>query len=153
MIEPGSRLHFGSQFVMTARLWRRTLDHQLAQAGMADASWSPLMRLAETGDGISQKQLAAQVGLDSSSLVRLIDRLEAKGQVERRTDSDDRRAKRLYLTPTGHIAVKALRSQLQQIISTILIDLTDDEVDTMISAMTLIQQRLIKLDTTEDATS
>lgn len=141
-----SRLRFGSQFAMTARLWRRTLDQRLAAVGIADASWSPLVRLNEAGDGISQKQLAALVGLDGSTLVRLLDRLEAKGQVERRTDRDDRRTKRLYLTAAGRDAVNALHCQLQQIEAEMLVDLDEDQLDAMLAALALIRSRLNKLE-------
>lgn len=142
MSVPDSRLRFGSQFAMTARLWRRTLDHRLAAAGITDASWLPLIRLDEAGDGLSQKQLAARVGLDGSTLVRLLDRLEAKGQVERRADIDDRRTKRLYLTASGRQAVSAIRTHLQRIESDMLVDLADDELDAMLAALALIQHRL-----------
>lgn len=131
---------------MTARLWRRALDHRLAAAGINDASWAPLIRMDEAGDGLSQKQLAALVGLDGSTLVRLIDRLEAKGQVERRADADDRRTKRLFLTPAGRDAVHLIRGHLQQIESDMLVDIADNQIDAMLDALALIRERLGKLD-------
>ena len=150
MTENTARQRFGSQFAMTARLWRRTLDQRLAAAGITDASWSPLIRLDEAGDGLSQKELAALVGLDGSTLVRLLDRLEAKGQVERRADAADRRTKRLYLTVSGREAVHALRRHLQRIESEMLIDLADDQIDGMLDALALIQRQLSKLGEPEE---
>lgn len=141
-----ARLGFGSRFAMTARLWRRALDHRLAAVGIHDASWAPLIRMDEAGDGLSQKQLAALVGLDGSTLVRLIDRLEAKGQVERRADTDDRRTKRLFLTLAGRDAVQGIRGHLQQIEADMLVDLSDDQIEAVLDALTLIRERLGKLD-------
>lgn len=152
MSNDDARLGFGSRFAMTARLWRRALDQRLAAAGIMDASWAPLIRMDEAGDGLSQKQLAARVGLDGSTLVRLIDRLEAKGQVERRADVDDRRTKRLFLTPAGREAVQVLRGHLQQIEADMLVDLADDQIEAVLNALELIRERLTKLDEPGEAT-
>ena len=46
-----------------------------------------------------QKDLAASLGLDGSTVVRLLDNLQAAGLVERREDEGDRRAKTIHLTP------------------------------------------------------
>ncbi|HVO87846.1 MAG TPA: MarR family transcriptional regulator [Casimicrobiaceae bacterium] len=48
--------------------------------------------------GISQARLAALTDIDPMTMVRIIDRMEADGWLERRPDPDDRRARRLYLT-------------------------------------------------------
>lgn len=152
MSDDDARLGFGSRFAMTARLWRRALDQRLAAAGVTDASWAPLIRMDEAGDGLSQKQLAARVGLDGSTLVRLIDRLEAKGQVERRADIDDRRTKRLFLTPAGREAVQVLRGHVQQIEADMLVDLADDQIEAVLNALELIRERLGKLDEPGEAT-
>src|SRR3546814_3268371 len=77
------------------------LNAHLATAGLPDATWIPLVHLSETGGGITQKELAALVGIDGSSLVRLIDILCRKGLVERRADESDGRARLIHLTPAG----------------------------------------------------
>ena len=42
-----------------------------------------------------QKDLAAALGLDGSSVVRLLDALETSGHIERREEGKDRRAKKI----------------------------------------------------------
>jgi MarR family transcriptional regulator for hemolysin len=49
-------------------------------------------------EGISQVRLAELADTDPMTLVRILDRMEADGLVERRPDPSDRRARRLYLT-------------------------------------------------------
>ena len=56
-----------------------------------------LVRL-EREEGVSQARLAELVGVDAMAMVRLVDRMEEDHLVERRTDPDDRRARRLFLT-------------------------------------------------------
>lgn len=105
-IDPVSR--FGFRLVGVARRWRRRLDDALGDIGFADASWVPLIHLAE-GGGITQRELAERCGLDDSSLVRLIDALAAHGLVERRPKPTDRRAKCVHLTGAGAAAVTRIR--------------------------------------------
>ncbi|MBY8022926.1 MarR family transcriptional regulator [Vibrio fluvialis] len=130
-----SRQKFGIQFSIAARLWRRHLDQRLAQAGIKDISWAPLLHLDEFGDGISQKDLAASVGMEGSTLVRLLDTLEQKGQIERQADSHDRRAKRIYLTDSGREQVSALRAELLQIETEMLADVSDEQIDVMLEVL------------------
>lgn len=53
----------------------------------------------ETNQGVSQKRLSELTELDPMSLVRILDRMEADGWVQRRFDPSDRRAHTLWLTP------------------------------------------------------
>ena len=50
---------------------------------------------------ISMRELAERLKSDPSNVTGLIDRLEARGLVERRPDASDRRIKGLALTPAG----------------------------------------------------
>ena len=51
--------------------------------------------------GIDQRTLARGIALDTSTTGGVIDRLEARGWLERRLSPQDRRARLLYLTPAG----------------------------------------------------
>lgn len=102
--------------------------HQRHQLGTIAA-------LDEFGDGISQKDLAASVGMEGSTLVRLLDTLEQKGQIERQADSHDRRAKRIYLTDAGREQVSALRAELLQIETEMLADVSDEQIDVMLEVL------------------
>jgi DNA-binding MarR family transcriptional regulator len=60
---------------------------------------------------ISQHQLGAQLGIDRTTMVELIDDLERKGAVERRKNPADRRSYALVLTPSGkQLQKKAARA-------------------------------------------
>lgn len=50
-------------------------------------------------DGLTQSELAARLAVAPVTTSRLIDRLEARGYVERRTDPGDRRSNRVHATP------------------------------------------------------
>ncbi len=139
------RARFGLQFALLARRWRRTLDARLAEAGLSDATWAPLVHLHQSGDGISQKTLAALVGLDASSLVRLIDILVARGLVERRTDVADRRARLIHLTDAGRAAVAEILRLLVGREAEMLADVSDAELVQVMDVFDRIGRRLPQL--------
>src|SRR5690625_4450033 len=109
------RARFGVAFSLLARRWRRTLDAQLAKAGLSDATWVPLIHLQEAGDGITQKALAERVGVDASSLVRVLDILSRQGLIERRAAEHDGRARLVHLTAAGRKRVDEIRGELWKI--------------------------------------
>jgi MarR family transcriptional regulator, organic hydroperoxide resistance regulator len=67
-----------------------------------------VLHLIEPGRPLPMGRLAGTLGCDASNVTGLVDRLEARGLVERRPSPSDRRVKVLQLTPAG----ARLRSQL-----------------------------------------
>lgn len=145
-LHPASpRARFGVRFALLARRWRRALDARLAEAGLSDATWVPLVHLQESGDGITQKELAALVGIDGSSLVRLLDILSRQGLVERRVDTSDGRARLVHLTEAGRARVAEIRRELSRGEAEMLADLSDADIATMLGQFERIEQRLQSL--------
>jgi DNA-binding MarR family transcriptional regulator len=68
-----------------------------------------LLSLIEANPGLPQGKLAEAVHLVRSSLVPIIDKLEAEGIVERRPSRCDRRLKAVWLTSKGKKLVGRLR--------------------------------------------
>jgi DNA-binding MarR family transcriptional regulator len=64
-----------------------------------------LFRFVALAEGRSQSEVARAIGLPASRIVALVDRLEERGWVERRTSSDDRRTHALHVTPSGHALI------------------------------------------------
>lgn len=138
------RLQFGLQFVQLSRRWRQAINDELAKIGFSDAVWTPLFYLARFGDGISQKDLAGRAGLDTSSLVRILDILERDGQVSRVPDEKDRRSKRIVLTEKGRDSFVRIQSVLATAETELLSGLNDGEVDVMLMAFSKINQKISK---------
>lgn len=55
--------------------------------------------------GLDQRTLARQIALDTSTTGGVVDRLEARGWMERRTAAEDRRVRQLFLTGAGKRAL------------------------------------------------
>lgn len=80
-----------------ARLIRTFGDRRARVHGMTRAQWIILFRLRRH-PGLTQRELAEILEVEPISVGRLIDRLAARGVVERRADPTDRRVWRLHLT-------------------------------------------------------
>ena len=140
-----SRLRFGFEFSVLARQWRRVLERQLEQAGLTDATWAPLLHLDRLGDGVTQKTLAAAVGIDGSSLVRLLDILAGKAWIERRIGEEDRRARLLHLTPEGRDAVARVRAILFDAEKPLLEGISEEELGAAIRLFEKLSPRILQM--------
>lgn len=86
-------LVFGLMYAIKEHLLRKIAEVDLTPS-MADA-------LYNLGEPRSQRDLAQCLKFDASNITDIADRLEERGLVERQTDPDDRRVKRLTLTRQG----------------------------------------------------
>jgi DNA-binding MarR family transcriptional regulator len=89
------------------RLIRTRSDQRARGHGMTRAQWVILSRL-ERQPGMTQNELAAIVEVEPITIARLVDRLEARGFVERRADPSDRRLRRLHLLPASDAVLKEI---------------------------------------------
>lgn len=63
--------------------------------------WAGLLTLIKHNPGLTQSRLAQAIGIDRSTLVNSLDRLEARQLVRRQASPSDKRANVLQLTPAG----------------------------------------------------
>lgn len=137
------RARFGIRFSILARRWRQGVEAHLSTMGLTDASWMPLIHLHESGGGITQKALASLIGIDQSSLVRLLDILCQQELVERRQDENDGRARLVHLTPKGLARVTEIRAHLMRAEADMLAGVSDDELAAMLDHFDTIDQGLL----------
>lgn len=123
------RSGFGTLVAQTARQWRRAVDRRLQPFGLTEATWLPLLHLARAPAPMRQKDLAASLALDGSSVVRLLDALQAAGLIERREGDADRRAKAIALTPLGRTTVDKVETVARQVRNEALAGLSDREIE------------------------
>jgi DNA-binding MarR family transcriptional regulator len=71
------------------------------------------LRLLDPDEERTMGKLAETIKCDPSNITGIVDRLEARGLVERRSAADDRRVKALALTPAG----VALRERVRAVFS------------------------------------
>ncbi len=97
-----AQFRFGYLVHDVSRTRRTLMDHYMKPLGITRSQWSILSTLSRGGnDGMMQVDLARLLDVGKVSIGGLIDRLEATGHVERRSDAKDRRAKRIFITEQG----------------------------------------------------
>ena len=101
--------------VVATRHWRRVCQATLVNYGISEACAMPLLIIGRLGEGVRQVTVAHAAGMESPSLVRLLDQLCKAGYVLRCEDASDRRAKTLSLTDTGRTLVQSIEAQLVQL--------------------------------------
>ena len=79
----------------------RAANASLAPEGLRVRQYSVLQLARDFPDGVSQRQLARELGLDPSQIVSLVDELAAAGLVERRPAATDRRTRLVTATEAG----------------------------------------------------
>src|SRR4051794_35830013 len=65
-----------------------------------------VMRLLDAAPGSTQNELVQGSMIDPSTMVKVIDELEARGLAERRVDAKDRRRREVHLTASGRRTLK-----------------------------------------------
>lgn len=85
-----------------ARAYRAGADKVAADYGLSEATGLPVLLVGRYGEqGVRPGVLADALGLEPSSLVRVVDQLIASNLLVRHDDPNDRRAKILNLTDEG----------------------------------------------------
>jgi DNA-binding MarR family transcriptional regulator len=79
------------------------------------------------GPAPSQAELAAAVGRDRTRLIPILDRLEARGLLERTADPRDRRYRVVRLTPGGRDLLTECRASIRAMEEELLADLPAGE--------------------------
>lgn len=127
------------------RLWRTLINKRLKPTGLSQATWFTLIYLAQAEDGMVQTELAEQLGIEGPTLVRLLDRLEAEGLVERRPHECDRRCKVVRLTPAAEPVVHQVRLVGDEFRDKILADIPDEAVRQAVAVLLKMRERLESL--------
>ncbi|HBS84700.1 MAG: transcriptional regulator SlyA [Vreelandella alkaliphila] len=129
----------GFRIARLPHLWRSILDRRLAPLGLTQTRWVTLYHLWKLGEGNPQCDLARVIGVEAPSLVRTLGQLEEQGLVERRACDNDRRSKRLYLTPTAMPLLEQIDSVVQEARKEMLAGLSESDLDQLDKWLALIE--------------
>ena len=131
-----------------SRLVRKRFDMRASALGLTRAQWRVLAQLRRR-EGINQTDLAEILEIETITLGRHIDRLEAKGWVERRPDPADRRAWNLYLDVKVQPVLDRMRELSNITRAEALTDVPEAECERLIDLLLRIKRNLLELDQAE----
>jgi MarR family transcriptional regulator, temperature-dependent positive regulator of motility len=106
------RLHQQSTQIFQVQMQAAGFDMTSVQFAALDA--------IDQQPGIDQAGLAAAISFDRATIGGVVDRLEAKGLLQRSVSAHDRRARQLSLTPDGEALLAASRPVVEALQADIL---------------------------------
>jgi DNA-binding MarR family transcriptional regulator len=111
------------------RLWRAShtrVAEALESIGLTPALFG-LLNVLGAREGAIQQEIGSAMGIDPSTMVSLIDQLEAAGLAKRRPRPTDRRAREVAITPKGRRALERGRQMAAEVEDEVLRGLTAAE--------------------------
>jgi MarR family transcriptional regulator, transcriptional regulator for hemolysin len=138
------KLRLGFLVHDVSRLRRSVVDRVLKPLGVTRSQWWVLAFLSRR-DGMAQVSLADELDLGKVALGGLVDRLEASGLVDRRSDPADRRVKRVYLTKLGTKLIKEMRTCSADAEMLILAGIDDADLQATVRALRKMKANLLGL--------
>lgn len=113
---------------------RAHVDHHLADHDLTHAQWVPLFKIAK-GESDTMAALAREMCLDPGAMTRSIDRLEAKGLLQRVRSEEDRRVVKLVLTEAGRDTARRVWGVLADVLNLHLAGFDPAEVDLLMGLL------------------
>jgi DNA-binding MarR family transcriptional regulator len=113
-------------FLGSLRLHRQLMVKTLTARGTHPGQ-AFCLRLLASNDGISQRDMAETLHLARPTITKMLQAMERGGMIERRTDPDDQRLTRVYLTDSGRTRERALRAVSAEYVEQTIGTLSEDD--------------------------
>jgi MarR family transcriptional regulator for hemolysin len=126
-----------------ARLLRKRFEQRAKGMGLTRSQWQTLAYLANH-EGIHQAGLAEMLEIEPITLVRILDRLAARGLVERCQHPSDRRIWLLYLREEARPLLTQMRGLGDAARGEALKNIPADERDRLFKTLTLMKSNLVE---------
>jgi MarR family transcriptional regulator, transcriptional regulator for hemolysin len=138
---PDDEHYIGYTITDVARMMRTVFERRVRAFGLTRAQWLVIARVHRR-PGLSQSEVADLLEIEKAPAGRLIDRMQAKGWLERRDDSADRRINRLHLTGEGERLHAAIWPIAEATVEDALSDLPAKEQRQLTGLMTRVKAKL-----------
>jgi MarR family transcriptional regulator, transcriptional regulator for hemolysin len=130
---PGSaaeaRFKLIRRILFLSRRWRTKVDEELRNAGQSHARWITLVWIKILDGKANHRELAERVGVELPTLIRLLNRLEEEGLVERTAAPSGGRAKAVLLTASGSQVLDQINALTEGVQASFFVGLDQGEID------------------------
>lgn len=142
-----SQFRLGFLIHDVSRLRRTVIDKALKPLGITRSQWWVLSNLARNSSHeMMQTELANVLDVGKVALGGLLDRLEASGYIERKSDLVDRRAKRIAMTKKGEQVLDKMQSTGLAVNAETLRDIPPEEIRRAEDILHRMKAQLIEMD-------
>ncbi|MBA2932617.1 MarR family transcriptional regulator [Sphingomonas sp. CGMCC 1.13654] len=122
----------------------RLIDRIMTAQGASFAR-ARILKLVSLSGSLRSIDLASSFGYAPRTVTEAIDALERDGLVRRDPDPEDRRAKRISLTPAGEKAVEAAEGSRLEYMQSVFGVLSAEECDEIVRVVGKLNARLLEL--------
>jgi DNA-binding MarR family transcriptional regulator len=113
---------------------------------MAEVELDPrqfaLMLAIDASEGLSQNAVSEWLRIPPSSMVAVVDSLEARGLVERRPHPSDRRSRTLHITVDGRMVLDSATQHAIGLEETVCADLSPDQREKLLDMLARVADNL-----------
>ena len=110
-----------------------------------DMTYSQILAIISIpNDGIEMSELSRKLGLDNSTITRLVVRLEKKGWVSREQSRRDKRAINVFLKNRGFAIQQEIEKKIESIGEKIKIEIDDEKRESILEHLYAFQWGLRK---------
>ncbi len=127
-----------------SRMIRTVYDRRVEPLGLTRAQWRVMTRL-NRAESCIQTELATELEIEKPTLGKLLERLEAKGWVERRPDQKDARSKRVFLTPAARPVLNQMYERATDVVGGIFDGIEDKDAEQLRALLDHIKGNLIQM--------
>lgn len=130
------------------RAQQRAVDlfvQAVGENGLRPPQFAALLTIHQN-PGLNQTQLVKRTGIDRSTVADMIDRLAARGLIERRRASADQRVNTLWITPAGTATLEACHAAVDAAQARIMAPVPAEKRAAAIEALTLLADLPTDLD-------
>jgi DNA-binding MarR family transcriptional regulator len=113
----------------------RTIDGKMSALDLTAMQWAPLLFISLAKTSITAADLSRCLGVETSSMTRMLDRLEGKGLLTRKRSEEDRRVIFIALTEEGRDLVSKVPFLIADSLNHHLRGFNQQEVDTFKSML------------------
>ena len=127
-----------------SRLFRTHIRESISDDGVMSQQGAHLvLSTLAVSDGINQLELVHRTHLRPPTISIIIKRMEAEGLAERKTDPDDGRAVRVYLTEKGKALDRLHIERIKSLDAVALSGVTDEEIAILMELLPKIRNNLL----------
>ncbi|SEF89005.1 MarR family winged helix-turn-helix transcriptional regulator [Marinobacterium lutimaris] len=125
------------------RVWKQAATEALADEDISITLAAMVVAVYRNSQGITQKALAEEIGINPGALVRLLDQATQAKLLERRELPGDRRARTLFILPEGERLAKKVEDAADQLRHELMQGVSQEEIEQAVRTVRLFEERAV----------
>lgn len=126
----------------TTKMFQKIFDYELNKNVGMGLAQSKVIYALSLQPGMTQRELADKVGIETPTLVVMIDKLEKEHLVKRQNDKQDRRIKRIFITTKADRLVDSMIQSALSIKKIATKNIPENDVKHILENLNKISQNL-----------